>query len=537
MTKAKRVAIYARKSDDSDPNEQSTPAQVTACERWALARGYVVVERVQELGSGVTGEDRPAFVELVARAKSLPRPFDVIVCLDISRFGRFDILERGFWLHPLRKAGVEVTTVLDGEAVSGPNGDIVGAVFQHGAHEHSVKTGYKVALGLAASVEAGNYPCGAAPYGYTFRDGSRQLVLDRDRPERIAVVRRIFDAYESGSSPLAITARLNADGIPSPRGREWTRDRIVAILASPVYAGDVVLGLKRRGHALTPTKFYRVSAAGPAPKDQEAAPVVKRDAHDAIISREQFDRVQARFEARSQIQTGGRPLLLSGLARCGACGGPMGANGSNTTKKYGRYDYLACVRFHARHRRSDQGACARVRIRHDKLSAVVLETLRGRLADPGRLERELRAAAASMVGTPPRDVVKLERERKALLDRAARRALAAGSDELADAVMAQARADAAQLSREIDAARAVQARGLDVEAAIREAVESVRLLAPTVSPEQEAARRERVRTYVDRIEVRPAARGAPRPVSLSVYTPKALAFLATHLCPQPHATL
>jgi len=39
----------------------------------------------------------------------------MFVCWDVERFGRFDSLEAGRWIYPLRRAGVRLHTRVDGE--------------------------------------------------------------------------------------------------------------------------------------------------------------------------------------------------------------------------------------------------------------------------------------------------------------------------------------------------------------------------------------------------------------------------------------
>ena len=40
--------------------------------------------------------------------------FKAILCWDQDRFGRFDSVEAGFYIHPLRQAGVKLVTVAQG---------------------------------------------------------------------------------------------------------------------------------------------------------------------------------------------------------------------------------------------------------------------------------------------------------------------------------------------------------------------------------------------------------------------------------------
>ena len=296
----RRVAIYARRSDESGDRDRSIRDQVGACRRWAEERGYPVVRVYDELGSGVNGADRPIFVEMIETAERKPKPFDIVVVLDVSRFGRADVDETGYWRHRLRVAGVEVAYVLDGDKLSGETGQLVGSVLQVAARDHSVRTGYKVALAHGTLVEQGFWPGGRLPYGYRpvrragwDGNGRREVRLAIDEV-KAAIVRRIFNDYESGRSPAAVAGALNSERVPSPKGMPWRRSTVFGVLANPAYVGDLVVNANRRRHPVHRPKFYRLSSTGPVLANDQARSMSKRDAWPGIITRDQFDREDRR---------------------------------------------------------------------------------------------------------------------------------------------------------------------------------------------------------------------------------------------------
>jgi hypothetical protein len=77
--------------------------------------------------------------------------------------------------------------------------------------------------------------------------GKRRIV-----PEEAAIVRRIFAAFAGGSSPKAIARRLNAEGVPGPRGELWRdgtirghRRRGTGLLNNELYLGRLVWNRQR----------------------------------------------------------------------------------------------------------------------------------------------------------------------------------------------------------------------------------------------------------------------------------------------------
>ena len=88
-----------------------------------------------------------------------------------------------------------------------------------------------------------------APYGYRkvyVLDGPKKrpkLELD---PPADAVARRIFDMVLQGSSILDVTKALNAEGVASPRGKQWLKTTVHNVLLNEAYTGTLVRGFQLR---------------------------------------------------------------------------------------------------------------------------------------------------------------------------------------------------------------------------------------------------------------------------------------------------
>jgi hypothetical protein len=96
----------------------------------------------------------------------------------------------------------------------------------------------------------GGQSAGGLSYGYRVKldDNGRAIpgerVIDE---EQAAVVRRIYKMYSEGVSLLAICARLNAEGVPAPRGEHWKQNTLngnaargTGILNNEIYRGVIV---------------------------------------------------------------------------------------------------------------------------------------------------------------------------------------------------------------------------------------------------------------------------------------------------------
>ncbi len=283
--------------------------------------------------SGGTAEERPGFMSLVRYCEEHPRLADrlgYVLVLNDSRWGRFeDPEEATYWRVLLRRSGW-IVRFAEGDDVEDPLGRGVLRTIhsaQASAYRQAVKANARRgAMGTAAK----GFWQNEAPLGYRRvtvgggRPGTVLAVGQRkadDEQVRLTpgpdserdVIRYMYRRYDSGEVSLgSLTRELRARW---PGLRKWGRQVVRVMLRNPAYCGDVVW--MRRPHNRT----YRVRPL--------AEWVVTRDAHPALVSREMWNRVQARL-ARNRKET--RPTAngypLRNLLTCTDCGSPyMGAGG------------------------------------------------------------------------------------------------------------------------------------------------------------------------------------------------------------------
>jgi site-specific DNA recombinase len=189
----------------------------------------------------------------------------------------------------------------------------------------------KTRRGLRGRMELGKSGGGIA-YGYrTVKqvDANGERVRgDREiDPAQAAIVVRIFEEYAlSNKSPKAIAAQLNAESIPCPSGREWgqstingNRRRGTGILNNELYIGQLVWNRQR--FIKDPATGKRVTRLNPESewvhKDVPALRNVDQALWDAAKARQKdLDQRAPGFWERQRPQ-----YLLSGLLKCGQCGG------------------------------------------------------------------------------------------------------------------------------------------------------------------------------------------------------------------------
>ena len=121
--------------------------------------------------------------------------------------------------------------------------------------QHSKTTSIKVKAGKRTSAQNGKYVGTYAPYGFKKSSENRhKFVVDENTAP---IVLRIFEMRASDIGFRAIAAKLNEDGIISPReyyyqgkneknptrsSRLWSENTIKCMIANEVYIGNLVSG-------------------------------------------------------------------------------------------------------------------------------------------------------------------------------------------------------------------------------------------------------------------------------------------------------
>jgi site-specific DNA recombinase len=321
-----RAALYARFSTDLQRSE-SIGDQLAACRSFCAQAGLSVVAEFEDAAiSGASMANRPALADLVRAARA--GLFDVLVTEALDRLSRSqgDIATL---FEDLRFHGVSIRTISEGdveELAIGLKGTM-NALFLR-------ETARKTRRGMVGVAKEGRH-AGGRVYGYRikrefdtqgqFTPGLREI----DQAEA-DVVREVFEQYAAGKSPRAIAATLNAHGVPGPRGGHWNASTINGnaargngLLHNQLYRGLLVWGRQTWSKS-------RETGARSARLAPEANLIKTEVPHLRIVHQELWDAVQQRYAAvalgphSDRPEAARRPVrLLSGLTRCGVCGGPL----------------------------------------------------------------------------------------------------------------------------------------------------------------------------------------------------------------------
>ena len=428
MSKNRKAVGYIRMS--SGKQEKSPAQQRNEVEKLAKREGYQIIRWYSdEAISGDATDKRVGFQQMIADAQERG-DFTVVLCWDQDRFGRFDSVEAGKWIHPLREAGVCLVTCAQGMIDWNDfTGRMMYSIVQEGKHQYLIDLSRNVLRGRIASAKRGGMIV-SPPYGYDriFFDATGKQVRrvpygeKFSRPqdwtvrldpaantEEVETVRWMFDTYVNTDSSLrSLVLDLNARKVPTRRGKGWSAVSVRYILTHPVYIGHLVFGRHKGG------KYHQVGDDGEMVKSNgkgyKMAPIVVEDAHEPLIDRETFDRVQVKVSQRAVRK--GRPrkdsYLLTGLVKCGHCGRSMCGKPSKD-KKNPKRGYYYCPGGHS-------GRCKCYHVRSDWLDSYVLKVVEQVLCGPRAVETIKKAIRQQAKGkpTPKNQAATLKRQAAAL---------------------------------------------------------------------------------------------------------------------------
>ncbi|MBY0301280.1 MULTISPECIES: recombinase family protein [Sphingomonas] len=493
-----KTLVYARFSSLLQ-NSRSIEDQITICRERCEREGWEIVEVYTDYAisgaAGIGESQRPGLAAMLARIER--GGVDQVLAESTDRIARhegdsFAIRER------LAFAGVRLFTLTDGE-ITHLTGTIKGLMDANFRKE----LGAKIKRGQRGTVAQGRSPAGLA-YAYRMAnriDANGRAIrgLREIDTEKAQVVIRIFQDYADGRSPKQIAERLNAEGIPGPRGDRWRattlrpdRTRGNGLLQNELYIGRIVHN--RTSKVVEPmTRRVRIRPNSP---DQW---VIEDVPHLRIIDQDLWDRVQSGLRRRE----GGAPVkqrrarhMLSGLGVCGVCGGSWNVRTAT---------YWGCGS------RTEGSGCTNNRkISTESYERRVLTGLRERMLDPDLVElfvAEYREEYAKRVAKMRRERGAVERRlanATATIDRLVA-AIGAGAgtfDQFRDA-LTKARTDREAAVAEMQEQDAEPVVALHPAIAADYRRQILRLQAALADPEANQEATTALRALIDRIVLTP----------------------------------
>ena len=286
-----KCACYIRVSTD-DQVEYSPTSQLKLLLKYALDNDLFIDKKYIFHDDGISGtntKNRDSFLNMIATAKSKPKPFEKIIVYDFSRFARNKEESVMYKTLLRKKLKIDVISITQ-PLTEGKERVILESMYEAMDEYYSLNLSENVRRGKREKVERGEHSS-YAPFGYTLVD--KKLVIHE---ENAKLVKSIYDMFINTENIKHICNTLNDLGIKSTRGKLWGRKTITLILKNKTYAGYV----KNRD------KYYK-------------------GIHEPIIAEEKFEKVQKIWQYRDehfkkckdQVQ---HNHWLRGILKCGECG-------------------------------------------------------------------------------------------------------------------------------------------------------------------------------------------------------------------------
>ena len=349
------AGLYFRLSQEDERQGESVSIdnQRSMLRKYAEEHGFEIHDEYIDDGVSGTTFDRPDVQRLLDDAKT--GIINTIIVKDLSRFGR-NYIEVGQYVDYVFPAfGIRFIAIQDNvDTENRDSGAMEMMPIMNVFNEwHAANTSKKIRAVKKAHAKEGIYTAKKAAYGYKIgTDKKRTPVIDE---ETAPIVRRIFEMYASGISPIKIAETLNLEGVmspavyaytnlgqkPRPNGMGlWLASTVREMLNNIIYIGHMAqlrwTSLSYKNHK----RFRR----------DESEWAIVYNTHEPIISQELWNRCQERKKsvAKGRRTKVGYTHPLSGFLFCADCGNKMKLStiiSRSTGKRLYRFDCGHHIRY------------------------------------------------------------------------------------------------------------------------------------------------------------------------------------------------
>lgn len=331
-----QAIVYARYSSLEQGRGSSLERQHEICAGYCARQKWKIKEQINDLGTSAwTGANLQTgnLAMLTKRLETEGGTDTVIVVEQLDRISRQPPMKVLEWISRVTATGASLATVndnlvIDSERLLRDQMTLFSTVFNSfRAYGESQYKSDRISDAWARK-RAKDAPLTSRTVAWVeLVDGELRLI-----PARADVVRGIFEMSADGKGAGAIASELNRSGVETfGRSNGWQISYIKKILANRAVIGEFQTGTKPKGGVHKP------------------AGEVRSNYYPAVVSDELFQRVQGRSRHIARASSRKLNNLLSGIAKCGGCGGAM-----TRLNKTNNWEYLRCEQ-------SRRGLCDRTK--------------------------------------------------------------------------------------------------------------------------------------------------------------------------------
>ena len=318
---------YLRVSKDKSKRAKSVDEQHVENTRAADGNGWTLGKPYEDndrSASRYATRSRKGYERLVADLGADRFGADVLVLWEHSRGSR-KVSEWVILLELLEQRGVKVHVTTHGRTYDPRNHRDRRSLLEDSVDSEyeSSKTSDRLRRAAAAAAAEGR-PSGKIPFGYTRRydERTKELIAQDPDPETAPLVRELFDRVQGGHSLRSIERDWAARGIVNGKDSPFTAQHLRSLLLTRAYVGE-------RVHNPGASSGNTAKRVGPDT-------VIVKGIWEPLVDRATFFAVQRILDAPERRTTRpGRGIhLLSMIARCDVCGGPLAARSGDRGPEY-----------------------------------------------------------------------------------------------------------------------------------------------------------------------------------------------------------
>lgn len=279
------AVIYARYSS-SNQREESIEGQIRICTEYAKKKGYKITNQYIDRAMTGKNDNRPAFRQMLNDSDK--GMFDVLLVYKTDRFAR-NRYDSAIHKTRLKKNKVQIEYAAE-QIPNDSTAVLIEGFLENLAEYYSVNLSENTKRGKYENALKKKSNGGVTPIGYKRIDGS--LVVDE---VKAPVVQFAFQSYIDGISYTNIIKKAR-----ERYGIKLSMSGLKLILQNEVYTGKYIYNT------------------------YDGETFVYEDNHEAIVSRETYEKAKEKRLANKRSPNAGkgkRKYALSGLIKCGECGG------------------------------------------------------------------------------------------------------------------------------------------------------------------------------------------------------------------------
>lgn len=300
-----KAALYIRVSTVYQIDKDSLPMQKQDLQNYCkLVLGIEDYEIFEDAGYSAKNTDRPAFQNMMERLRN--GEFTHVLVWKLDRISR-NLGDFATMWDEFQKYDVQFISKIDNFQTDSPMGKAMLSIVMTFAQLEREMTAMRVKATMISRAEQGKWNGANCPIGFKF-DYEKKFPTPEETEMKL--VQLIYDKYEEIKSTYKVAEYLNENHYRTKRNGIWSSRTVGQILTNPFYIGTLRYN-------------YRQSARGKIKPEDEW--VVIENNHEAIISKEQWDRVQAILNNNATRQfrqiTQKHVHIFSGLLECQKCGG------------------------------------------------------------------------------------------------------------------------------------------------------------------------------------------------------------------------